>query len=125
MYRTRHRAPASGTGSNISRLSDHRKAVSVLPLPVGARISVESPRAIGGQPRFCGAVASANTAWNHWSTAGWKRPTRLSNYEMVVRAHPAHTDPVAPGRVRTLPAPGTCYNHQFMGDAGEGLIDAE
>jgi hypothetical protein len=27
----------------------HRKAVSVLPLPVGARINVDSPRAIGGQ----------------------------------------------------------------------------
>ena len=34
-----------------------RNAVSVLPLPVGARISVDSPRAIAGQARRCGSVA--------------------------------------------------------------------
>jgi hypothetical protein len=43
--------------SNISRLRHHRNAVSVLPLPVGARISVDSPRAIAGQPSCCGASA--------------------------------------------------------------------
>ena len=36
--------------ANIRRSRHHRNAVSVLPLPVGARISVESPRAIAGQP---------------------------------------------------------------------------
>jgi hypothetical protein len=51
-------------------LSDHKKAVNVLPLPVGARISVDSPRANAGHPRYCGAEGSANTASNHSDTAG-------------------------------------------------------
>jgi hypothetical protein len=42
-------------------LSDHRKAASVLPLPVGARISADSPRAIAGHPRRCGVVAEVKT----------------------------------------------------------------
>ena len=48
----------------------HRKAVSVLPLPVGARMSVDSPRAIAGQPCVCGGVGAANDARNHSATAG-------------------------------------------------------
>ena len=60
----------SGAGSNISRLSDHRNAVSVLPLPVGARISVDSPRAMGGQPRFCGAVGRLKRRETTRATAG-------------------------------------------------------
>ena len=39
-------------------LMAHRNAVSVLPLPVGARISVDSPRAIAGQPSVCGGVGA-------------------------------------------------------------------
>ena len=70
MYRTRQRRLASGTGSNMSRFSDHRNAANVLPLPVGARMSVDSPRAIAGHPRFCGVVAPENTAPNHSATAG-------------------------------------------------------
>ena len=35
-----------------------RNAVSVLPLPVGARMSVDSPRAIAGQPSLCGGVGA-------------------------------------------------------------------
>ena len=50
MYSTRHRRSRSGTASNMSRLMHQRKAVSVLPLPVGARISVDCPRAIAGHP---------------------------------------------------------------------------
>ena len=45
---------AAGAGVNISRSRHQRNAVSVLPLPVGARISVDSPRAIAGQPSVCG-----------------------------------------------------------------------
>ena len=60
-YKTRHRRIGSGTGSNISRFSDQRNAASVLPLPVGARMSVDSPRAIAGQPRRCGVVADVKT----------------------------------------------------------------
>ena len=49
-YSTRQRSFAGGAASNISRLRHQRKAASVLPLPVGARISVDSPRAIGDHP---------------------------------------------------------------------------
>ena len=41
---------------SISRSRHHRNAVSVFPLPVGARISALSPRAITGHPSRCGAV---------------------------------------------------------------------
>ena len=46
-----------------------RKAVSVLPLPVGARISVDSPRAIAGQPCACGGVGASKEARNQSATA--------------------------------------------------------
>src|SRR5215471_6475855 len=65
---------------NITRLMAHRNAVSVLPLPVGARISVESPRAIAGQPSACGAVGAANDARNHSATAGWKSPSTSARF---------------------------------------------
>jgi len=47
-----------------------RKAARVLPLPVGARISVDSPRAIGGQPADWAGVGESNDCRNHVSTAG-------------------------------------------------------
>ena len=47
-----------------------RNAARVLPVPVGARISVESPRAIAGQPRICGRVGPVKTAENQSRTAG-------------------------------------------------------
>jgi hypothetical protein len=71
MYNTRQRRLLVGIGSNITRLMHHRKAVSVLPLPVGARINVDSPRAIAGQPWVCGGVAASKEARNHSATAGW------------------------------------------------------
>ena len=49
-YRTRQRASRGGTGANISRSRQARNAVSVLPVPVGARMSVDWPVAITGQP---------------------------------------------------------------------------
>ena len=67
-YSTRHRAFFSGGGVNMSRSRHHRNAVSVLPLPVGARMSVDSPRAIGGQPSACGRVGASNDALNHSRT---------------------------------------------------------
>ena len=59
--------------SNISRSMHQRNAASVLPLPVGARMSVESPPAMAGQPSACGGVGAANDARNHSATAGLKR----------------------------------------------------
>ncbi len=40
----------------MSRSMHQRNAASVLPEPVGARMRVESPRAIAGQPWSCGLV---------------------------------------------------------------------
>ena len=54
------------------RLMHHRKAASVFPVPVGARISVDSPRAIAGHPAICGRVGAGKTAVNQSHTAGWK-----------------------------------------------------
>src|SRR5262245_34475922 len=72
-YRTRQRSFAAGGGSNISRFRHARNAVNVLPLPVGARMSVDSPRAMAGQPSSCGRVGDGNDATNHSRTDGWNR----------------------------------------------------
>src|SRR6185503_17053911 len=69
-YKTRHLLAVSGVSSNISWFRHQRNAVSVLPDPVGARISVDSPRAIAGQPSICGAVGSSKTALNHFAVTG-------------------------------------------------------
>src|SRR5262245_50664932 len=50
-----------------------RKAASVLPEPVGAKISVERPAWISGQPSSCARVGPENVSANHSATAGWKR----------------------------------------------------
>jgi len=39
-----------------------RNAASVLPEPVGASTSVDSPRAMGGQPSACARVGAPNAA---------------------------------------------------------------
>ena len=57
-----------------------RKAVRVLPLPVGARINVDSPRAMAGQPSVCGGVGASKEAVNHSETAGWKSPNTLARF---------------------------------------------
>ena len=69
-------ARVGGTGANMSRSMAHRNAASVLPLPVGAKSSVEAPRAIGGQPRACAAVGASNDAVNQSRTAGMERRER-------------------------------------------------
>src|SRR5580704_8285096 len=65
----------AGTGGlwSISRSRHQRKAVRVLPVPVGARIRALSPRAMTGQPSRCGAVGASNTARNHSAVTGWKQ----------------------------------------------------
>src|SRR5207248_1673319 len=68
----------SGIGENIRRLMHHKNAAKVLPLPVGARMRVESPFAMAGQPAACAAVAPANTASNHSRTAGWNSANGLA-----------------------------------------------
>src|ERR1019366_1181231 len=57
----------------MRRLMHHRKAARVLPVPVGARMRVDSPRAMAGQPSCWGRVGAGKTASNHARTGGWKR----------------------------------------------------
>ena len=47
-----------------------RNAASVLPLPVGAQISVCAPAAMGGQPWTWAGVGSGKDVPNHARTAG-------------------------------------------------------
>jgi hypothetical protein len=54
----------------MSRFKHHRNAASVFPLPVGARMSVDSPDAIAGHPSCCGLVGAGNALVNHSRTAG-------------------------------------------------------
>src|SRR5450631_2645517 len=63
----------SGEGWSMSRSRHQRKAVRVLPVPVGARIRALSPRAITGHPMRWGAVGASNTALNHSAVTGWKQ----------------------------------------------------
>src|SRR6478672_2709387 len=123
----------------MARLIAQRNAVSVLPLPVGARISVESPRAIAGQPCTCGGVGAAKLARNHSPTAGWNRSNtspRLATFTILFRKSPSvfgaptpvffldgrfgrrpgrrrSADPGADGRTRSGPAP---LGHSGAGD---------
>ena len=50
-----------------------RNAVSVLPDPVGARISVCSPDAMAGQPRSCASVGAGNEVENQARTGSENR----------------------------------------------------
>ena len=55
----------------MSWFSSQRNAVSVLPVPVGARMSVCAPLAIAGQPSRCGALGAPSVSANHARTRGW------------------------------------------------------
>src|ERR1039458_895751 len=70
---TRQRSARGGTGANMRRLMHHRKAARVLPVPVGARIRGECPRATAGQPSCWGRVGAGKTASSHARTGGWNR----------------------------------------------------
>jgi hypothetical protein len=48
-----------------------RNAASVLPVPVGAAISVWWPERIFGQPRACGPEGSPMHSLNQAEIAGW------------------------------------------------------
>src|SRR5271168_924720 len=63
---------------NMRRSRHQRNAVRVLPVPVGARIRVLSPRAIAGQPSRWGAVGCSKTARNQEAVTGWKRARTFS-----------------------------------------------
>src|SRR5690606_36329076 len=72
-YTTRSRSRTGGSGLNISRSSAARNAASILPDPVGARISVDSPRTIAGQPFRWASVTDGKTDRNHCRTDGSNR----------------------------------------------------
>src|SRR5438128_226188 len=55
----------------MSWFSSQRNAVSVLPVPVGARMSVCEPLAIAGHPSRCGALGEPSVSVNHFRTMGW------------------------------------------------------
>uniref|UniRef100_A0A6J7NA15 Unannotated protein n=1 Tax=freshwater metagenome TaxID=449393 RepID=A0A6J7NA15_9ZZZZ len=75
MYSTRVRALVSGAGVVTSRSIAPRNAVSVLPEPVGAQMSVCSPAMIRGQPCTWAAVGSGNDVANQVPTAGENAPS--------------------------------------------------
>lgn len=68
----------------------HRNAVSVLPEPVGARISVWSPDAIAGHPCSCAAVGAGNEASNHARTGSENRSSEpmRATYRGVPTSNP-------------------------------------
>src|SRR5882672_4757944 len=71
MYRTRtvRVAAAPATGGVVARRSRHqRNAASVLPLPVGAWMSVWWPPAIAAQPSAWAFVGPSNVASNQART---------------------------------------------------------
>jgi hypothetical protein len=53
-----------GAGADMMRLMHRKNAAKVLPVPVGARIKVDSPRAIAGPSSICGRVGTAKTPSN-------------------------------------------------------------
>ncbi len=60
LHRVRQRRRAAP--STMSWFSSQRNAVSVLPVPVGARMSVCAPLAIAGQPSRCGALGAPSVS---------------------------------------------------------------
>lgn len=54
----------------MSASRPERKAASVLPLPVGAQMSVWEPPTMAGQPCTWAGVGSGNEDANHARTAG-------------------------------------------------------
>src|ERR1039458_6048894 len=76
----------------MSRLMHHRKAARVLPVPVGARMRVDSPRAMAGQPSCWGRVGAEKTASNQARTGGWKRWRGSVGMVIDFRDHSAPRD---------------------------------
>ncbi len=60
----------AGLGSVASRSRHHRNAASVLPLPVGAWMSVWWPPEMAAQPRAWASVGASKLAPNQSRTAG-------------------------------------------------------
>jgi len=64
-----------------------RKAERVLPLPVGAEISVASPARMLGQPCSCGSVGLPNLLRNHSAVTGCAQASEVgisSSMDLIV-----------------------------------------
>src|SRR5258705_13799209 len=72
MPRTSTGRPPVSYPSRRSWSSEVRKAASVLPEPVGAAISVASPRRLARQPSTCASVGSSKRLVHHWRRSGRK-----------------------------------------------------
>ena len=75
------RGPAAGlrgAGGASRRSSAQRNAARVLPLPVGAWMSVCLPAAMAAQPPCCASVGRSNVLWNHSRTGALKRSSGSS-----------------------------------------------
>src|SRR5947209_4813796 len=72
-YSTRHRSASGGVGSVASRSMHQKNAARVLPLPVGADISVCCPAATARQPPSWTSVGEANVLENQARAAGENR----------------------------------------------------
>ncbi len=70
--------PPFATPSRTSASMAARKAVRVLPEPVGAATRVASPAWIAGHARVCAAVGVSKRPRNHVATAGWKSASGVS-----------------------------------------------
>src|ERR1700728_3918495 len=68
---------------NVKRSRHQRKAVRVLPVPVGARMRGLSPRAMAGQPSRCGVVGAPRVERNQSRVRGWKRASGPEGVAMV------------------------------------------
>lgn len=111
-------ARSVGRGWSINRSRHQRKAVRVLPVPVGARMSVLSPRAMTGQPARCGEVGSSKTSRNQAAVTGWK----------AAKGSEAGSGTAAEGATALLwagagPEPDAMLAAEFSGSgAGFGLV---
>src|ERR1035437_6672810 len=99
-----------------------RNAARVFPVPVGASIRVDSPRAIAGQPSRCGAVGPGNDARNQAAVMGWKSARAVAD-----SSSPANCDGAAM-RVGCDAAAGLRLSVRFgldeVGGIAEGAITA-
>src|SRR3954453_10606777 len=79
----------------------HRNAASVLPEPVGARISVLSPAAMAGQPWAWASVGAGKLDSNHARTGAENRSNGMLEppYDRGVTLRPAVQSPRARVRV--------------------------
>ncbi|MCY1419078.1 hypothetical protein D9M71_346550 [compost metagenome] len=88
-----------------------RKAVRVLPEPVGAATRVLRPARIAGQARAWAAVGAAKVARNQAATAGWKpsRARAVTEWRVEVMApNMGRANPSLKGAgpmVKHLPSP--------------------